>query len=715
MRLSRKKIGALFVGGTIFLQFLTVSTTHAQPLDIEPDLTAQEQPFNITQPASRGSQTAADARTEAPRAATSPTGSDDIGCGDITTNSGGKTFAICVSGIVYWIAALSSNIAYIAAYFFSFMVQISLNSATYALDFISTGWTITRDLANMAFLFILIYIALTIMLQAETTNTIQMLAMVVVIALLVNFSFFFTRVVIDAGNILAVQFYNAIVVTGPNPTIGNGTKDLTAGIMGAVQIQSLYGTESFKQFVKDQGAMTILITLSLVYISAAAMFMILTFAFLQVGIKFLMRVVGLWLVIVASPVAFVTYTVDRTKKFFDQWLEYLIKFSFYPAIFLLTFYLLSIMVKQMGNGNLVQSIFNSMGGAAASEGSSGAYQIATAVANVGIRMGFIVAMLYFGLKVSDYIVTEGNKAARWFSGSLTGLAAASVGFAGRQTFGRGFNRLSQSPTFQRAVDRAENTNINRGLWRGVSRGTKRLADATFDVRNAPGVGTLKDIIGDSGKGKEKGIAQSLKEKSEREVRERSERAAIIRDAANRASIEKIRAGKGTADDERRIEGLRKRDLEGTKAADIESIAHIIKEGQLKSVLDSDKFTDAEKDKIEKIADPITKSQKIVVDELRKLNSNLRSGVHAAVVGTNTTRGHVLNDMSAVDMRTDIQTQITSVRAAMSGVGVTPADLTNMRHDLNQLHNALNSIDELRRNVAKIPTHTGRNAREMAVR
>ena len=113
--------------------------------------------------------------------------------------------------VVYYVGpGLATPFAWVGAAFFSIVVQLSLTSSAYALDFLAQGWTVVRDLANMTFIFILIFIALTIMFRAGTPGTIKTLATVVVVALLVNFSFFFTRVVIDAGNLLAVQFYNAI-------------------------------------------------------------------------------------------------------------------------------------------------------------------------------------------------------------------------------------------------------------------------------------------------------------------------------------------------------------------------------------------------------------------------------------------------------------------------------------------------------------------------
>ncbi len=142
--------------------------------------------------------------------------------------SGGTVFksgdwAQCITDVIYvFTIGIGSGFAYVSAYFFDWAVSLSLNGSAYALDFVSSGWTTARDLANMAFLFILLYIAFKIIFSAETGDTIHMLALVIVVALLVNFSFFFTRLAIDAGNILSIQFYNAINVQSLAATAQQG-------------------------------------------------------------------------------------------------------------------------------------------------------------------------------------------------------------------------------------------------------------------------------------------------------------------------------------------------------------------------------------------------------------------------------------------------------------------------------------------------------------
>jgi hypothetical protein len=429
----------------------------------------------------------------------------DFGC----TFTVASIFSNCIAMMMYYIGpGLASYVAYIGASFFSVVIALSLNSIAYALDFLSQGWTTVRDFANMAFIFILIYIAMTVMLQAETAGTIKTLAIVVVIALLVNFSFFFTRVVIDTGNILALQFYNAIEARGPtgapaligqgNNTNAGAVKDLSASIMNAVQIDKLYGSDAFE---KAKGACGTgssvtcgLIISTLVYLAVAIMFWMLFFAFLQVGIKFLLRIVGLWFLLIASPLAFVAKTMHKTEKYFDEWLKKLIEFSAYPAIFLFMFLVLtkittSLLTVQGQTGGLFNAAFNANTGAAGAANSSNyAIGIASAIAAIGIRMGFVIALMYVALRASDWVVKEGSGIASKISGGITGKTLGVAGFAGRNTVGWAGFRLGQTKFMQKVGARGI---VGRNLLAGVN----RIGTASFDARNSKTLNKSLGVLG----------------------------------------------------------------------------------------------------------------------------------------------------------------------------------------------------------------------------
>src|SRR3989344_4057189 len=508
---------------------------------------------------------------------------DKITCNAIDT---------CILFLVYWAGpGIAGGVAYIGAYFFSIVVQLSLNSTAYALDFLSTGWTTVRDIANMAFIFILIYIALTVMLAAVTSGTIKTLAVVIVIALLVNFSFFFTRVVIDAGNIVAVQFYNAIPSSGAligNPT--TGAKDLSLSIMGAINPQELLNSNMLNRArTMAQGDWGGMAVLSVIYLSVAAIFWILFFAFLQVGIKFMMRIVGLWFVLIASPLAFVARTMPKTKHFFDQWLDYLIKYSFYPAIFLFMFWILTKFTTSIlssgdnngisGNGSLMNSLFQTT-----PTGSSVELGTVAAIATVAIRMGFVIAVLYVGLKVSDWIVKEGSAVAGALTGKVSGAIGGSAKWAGKRAGGVAYTYGVGRPAYWGAKEMAKTRFGN--TWVGYK---LRQADTALSKVSIGGAKSYTDVQ-KARDVRKKDQSENLRDIDNRELASKVK--PIIE--RNIAAGEKAETGID-AKDLTRIQELDKRQIGSLNADNIKILSHVFTESQNKATKDLEKITEREKD------------------------------------------------------------------------------------------------------------------------
>ena len=381
-------------------------------------------------------------------------GDTDLQC----SATSGTGLALCVSGFVYWITVgIGSWVANITAYVFDYAVMLSLTGAAYALDVIAIGWGIVRDVANMSFLFILVYISFKIMFQAETAGTIRMLVWVVVIALLVNFSFVMTRVVIDAGNIVALQFYNSIASGSPyineDAKTTNGgvpVKDITSSIMYALNPQDIIGSGAqFKNYVANKGnsAMYLLIVSSVIYILTGICLFMIAAIFIFAAVRFVLRVIGLAGIIIVAPAAFVA-AIFRGKeggaKWFNKWLGYLLEYTFYPAIFLFLFYIEIRFMQEMGGARLFNGVFN----AAGADGQN-LKAIAQASANVAVRLAYILASMYLVLRASTWTSEAFNRVGtNWVQGKVFGLgrgalklggagAARLSGLAYQQTVGRG--------------------------------------------------------------------------------------------------------------------------------------------------------------------------------------------------------------------------------------------------------------------------------------
>lgn len=409
----------------------------------------------------------------------------------------------CISSVVYiFTVGLGSMLAYVGSAVFNLAVQITLNSAAYSQQFLTSGWAAARDIANMLFIFILIYTAYIIVVKAETVGTMKTLAAVIVMALLINFSFFFTRVIIDAGNILAVQFYNAIqvpsisttqtesqtanpVLQGLNRLTPGDPKDLTHHIMGIVQVQNILNVDSFKQFTKDNNFLTNVIVQSVIYICVGAIFVILAFAFIMVGFKFVIRVIILWFVIIAAPLAFAMRALSNNKiaqRAYDEWQSALLMFSFYPAVFLFMFLIMNYIMQQMGGGvGLVPGIFANL-----TNGPDGTAvnSLGSAIANVLIRMGFVVIMLFYGLSLADKMVLKGSGFASQFTGwagnkmsrGFGSMTFGTAGWAARSTVGRASSNYAKS-------DEAKKFASKNILSRLLVSKIDKLGSANFDARS----------------------------------------------------------------------------------------------------------------------------------------------------------------------------------------------------------------------------------------
>ena len=385
--------------------------------------------------------------------------------------------SICLTNIVYvFTVGIMGILAYIGSYVFNIAIQITLQSVTYSQQFLTDGWAAIRDLANMTFIFMLVYLAITIVLGAETTGSMKMLVSIIAMALLINFSFFGVRVVIDAGNILAVQFYNAIdapAIAESSGYIGRaatavspngGIKDLTANIMKVVGVETLLGSGSFsKAFQQKNSFITNVVTFILIYLAVGAILAVLAFSFLYVGFNFLVRVVMLWFAIIASPLALVAWAMSQTKNasklrgFFDWWSGTLVQFAFYPAVFLFLFLIINLFAKSLGGSNLLEGAFASVGGVT-SEGlnlGTALLAIASVIGAVLIRLGLVVVLLWGAVKLSDKMSKGAGGyaggASSWVKGKTVGMLKSSGNFAYRNTVARGAQswsgKLSNSKTF----------------------------------------------------------------------------------------------------------------------------------------------------------------------------------------------------------------------------------------------------------------------------
>ncbi len=389
------------------------------------------------------------------------------------------------SNLLLWVTA---RFLWVAGVFFDKTLDIGLNFAALLthIPVVDVGWKIFRDIANICFIFILLAIAIGTILRIDSYNVKKLLVQVIITALILNFSLFFTKVVIDASNILALQFYNKISLQGggqgasADPFGGVSDGGISQAFLKGLSLTSIYNSGATLQGSPDPtqtpGGLNLGENIIAIGLGGSILILIAAFAFIAGGIMFIVRTVVLMFVMILSPLAFLARTLPQTKGQFSKWVGTLMTQSFFAPLYLIMIY-------------IVVAILNSMApavGATPTQGTSFADLLVTNGSAVGTLYTFVILIgLMFGsLIIAKQLGAAGSGFARNVAGKATFGAGA---WMARQTLGRGFNKLSESGT----LNRMRNANLKISDPRTYGAGLARVgagivdnrAKGTWDLRN----------------------------------------------------------------------------------------------------------------------------------------------------------------------------------------------------------------------------------------
>jgi len=399
----------------------------------------------------------------------------DANCGVIF---GGSILA-CIPGL--WKMTVFWPVFFIvkgAGLFFDFFMSYSISSHTFssATELVSEGWAIVRDISNIFFIFVLLYIAIGTILNLSQVNTKKMLVKVIIIALLINFSLFFTRVIIDASNILAGAFAGSIELNVTNidaDLVSNNGPQYSAGIISIFNPQTLLGTEQGSMLEKlyegvggFQAAGTEIAFIIIVSLVLLAM----SYVFVSVGIMLLGRVVELWYLMIISPIAFISIIVPfKIPQFgWDEWFKKLISAAFLAPVFMFFLYLII--------------LFLNLGLDAITFDPSGSFW--NPLLQMVIPFIVVLILIIKAKKIAEKMSGEIGAAFGKLGGVVAGLGVAALSggtsLALRGTVGRAGASMAKSEmggTMGRMTRRVGNK-LNTGSmdWRQTSKGQSIMKD-----------------------------------------------------------------------------------------------------------------------------------------------------------------------------------------------------------------------------------------------
>ena len=206
--------------------------------------------------------------------------------------------------IVQFVLAIANLILGLAIFFLNWVLSEGFIDFSYTgMDnpVVRVGWPLLRDLANMFFVIILIVIGLSTALRIEEYHAQKTLPILIIIALLVNFTPVITGLIIDATNIVMNFFLSG--VSGGDV------------VRRQFEAQGSMIMEALKGWYNPLAVMgTVFKGIVLVIFDLLAAVIFLLFAVL-----FMMRYVVLWMLVVLSPIAFASYIIPLTRGFWTSW------------------------------------------------------------------------------------------------------------------------------------------------------------------------------------------------------------------------------------------------------------------------------------------------------------------------------------------------------------------------------------------------------------
>lgn len=290
-------------------------------------------------------------------------------------------------------------------------------------------WAIVRDLVNLTFIFGLVYVGIKTILNAGT-DTKKMLATIIISALLVNFSLFISKVVIDVSNIAAIEIYQQMGIAEEDRPPEYAAPSVASAFMAQMGIVQLVATPGGGSTALSTGRW--LDTAGnldgyLVFVIGASIFILVAALVFAAGAILLSIRFGLLiLLMMLSPVAFAASVFPVFAGWSKKWWKTLLSQAFFAPAYLFMIYI-TLMVAE-GYRDETAS-FAGIYSPTETMFSDGFESAAFFAITIVLMVASLVIAKQMGAYGANTALAFGEKAARFGAGRITS-------FAGRNTIGR---------------------------------------------------------------------------------------------------------------------------------------------------------------------------------------------------------------------------------------------------------------------------------------
>jgi hypothetical protein len=352
---------------------------------------------------------------------------------------------ITIFGVLFLLSALLLNYSIT-------LTIVEMSNFIRGIGGIYIAWQVIRDLANIAFIFGIAYIAISTILQIAGKGIRELLIKLIIAALLINFSFFFTGVLIDASNILTLSIYQEIADSEQLnqrffDSDGNTLPDLpldirdpstyyqmlNVGIAGVfMERTALIGLFEIKGLDPAK-------SLAIAFFGSIFIFM-LTFAFLTIAVLLFVRLIVLTMLIITSPVAYLGWAFPGLKQQADEWWKTLWgQLLFAPAYMVMTLVVVKIITDPIFTSTISNSGGGTQTGNAITIGDAITSGFSTGTTAVIVNYLIIIGLLMFSIISAKKFASQGGTAVSTWVGKAGGLVdnlrGKTTGALGRYTVG----------------------------------------------------------------------------------------------------------------------------------------------------------------------------------------------------------------------------------------------------------------------------------------
>ncbi|MEI7750073.1 MAG: hypothetical protein WCJ25_03650 [Candidatus Moraniibacteriota bacterium] len=241
--------------------------------------------------------------------------------GSNVTSSIGDNFMWVINALLYIIFNIASLTVSLGATMLEFVLDPVAFTGLFNLKAVYDLWKMIRDFFNLFFILMILFIAFATIFQVQAYNYKKLLWQLVLMALLVNFSFPVSRFIIDMANVPMYFFLNSIA---PDSATGAGGR-LASSFFTAASLKTvlLPAVTGFNDSLKGGWDLSIKILQATIFV------FIFGISVLSLSVLLFIRAITLLALVIFSPVGFIGTAIPWFSSLAGDWWKKLLSNAFF--------------------------------------------------------------------------------------------------------------------------------------------------------------------------------------------------------------------------------------------------------------------------------------------------------------------------------------------------------------------------------------------------